>query len=491
MSRLTSAVTLLRNPHLWAIAFITILLTIVYYADWFGIVSIIPFGDTFFSEEYLHEIHRTLLIIPMLYAALVYQSKGAIIMSAACLCIVLPRAILVSPHPDALARALIFIILASLATILLGMEQNRRKRLQKAYVKLGTAHSDLENGAEQLKASEERYKDLFESASEAIIVSDPEGDIVEANRAMVALVGYSVDELQNMNIKQLLARENIATADGTRQIWLRGEAADKRQEERLLRKDGTEVIVELAVRAITANDQLVAIQTIARDVTEERRLRDNMQFYIREITQAQEEERKRIARELHDETAQDLAALALHIEGITRYSNRLPGEVVERLEQLLRETQSLMDGVRRFSHELRPGLLDHLGLVPALEWLTTDTSVNSGIDAFLGIVGKERRLSPQIELVLLRIAQEALSNARRHSEATKVEAQIEFTSEKVKLQVSDNGKGFELPKILGDLASRRKLGILGMQERARIIDGSLSVKSEISRGTTVSIEVAT
>jgi len=93
--------------------------------------------------------------------------------------------------------------------------------------------------------------------------------------------------------------------------------------------------------------------------------------------------------------------------------------------------------------------------------------------------------------VLFRIAQEALSNVRRHSEATRVEAQIEFASEKVKLQVSDNGKGFELPKMLGDLASSRKMGILGMQERARIIDGNLSVKSEISRGTTVSIEVAT
>lgn len=488
---MTSAVSLLRNPHLWAIASITLLLAIVYYADWFGIASFIPFGKTFLTEEYLHEIHRTLLIIPMLYAALVFQSRGAFIMSFACFCIVLPRALSVSPNPDALARALIFIVLASLATVLLGLEQNRRKRLQKAYVKLGTAHSELENSVEQLHASEERYKDLFESASEAIIVSDPEGNIIEANRAMVALVGYSVEELQRMNIKQLLARETLATADRIEQTWIRGEAADKRHEERLLRKDGAEVIVELAVRAITANEQPVAIHTIARDVTEERRLRDNMQFYIREITEAQEEERKRIARELHDETAQGLAALALHIEGITRSSKQLPEGVIDLLEQLLGETESLMEGVRRFSHELRPGLLDHLGLVPALEWLTAEASVTSGIDASLGIAGKERRLPPQIELVLFRIAQEALSNARKHSEATKVEVQIEFAPEKVRLEVVDNGKGFELPKMLGDLAARRKLGILGMQERARIIDGSLSVQSEVGRGTTVSIEVAT
>jgi PAS domain S-box-containing protein len=490
MSRLTSVVIPLRNPHLWAIAFITILLAVVYYADWFGIAGFIPFGEAFFSEEYLHEIHRTLLIIPMLYAALVFHSKGALVMSFACFCIVLPRAVFISPHPDALARALIFTILASLATMLLGMEQNRRKRLQKAYVKLGTAHSELENSAGQLKASEERYKDLFESASEAIIVSDPEGNIVEANRATVALVGYSVEELQRMNIKQLLAGEAIATADSIQQLWIRGKAEDKRHEERLLKKDGTEVIVELAARAITANDHPVAIQTIARDVTEERRLRDNLQFYILEITQAQEEERKRIARELHDETAQGLAALAFHIEGITRYSKQLPGEVVERLEQLLRETESLMEGVRRFSHELRPGLLDHLGLVPAVEWLTAETSVTGGIDASLKKAGKERRLSPQVELVLFRIAQEALSNARRHSEATRVEVQIEFTPEKVRLEVADNGKGFELPKMLGELAARKKLGILGMQERARIINGSLSVQSEAGKGTTVSIEVA-
>ena len=488
--RSTTATRALYSPHLWAVAVITAFFGVIYYGDHVNIPDFIPFAKAFFTTEYMHDVHRALLLIPMLYTALVFQRKGAIVISFACFGIVLPRAVFLSPYPDAIPRALIFIALASLATVLLGMEQKRRKSLNKAYAKLGAAHSELESSAEQLMASEKRYRDLFQGASEAVVVSDPEYNIVEANRSMVTLAGYSLTELQGMNIKQLFAREDADEAVPKLYQWLNGEAAGHRYEERMIKKDGTELIVELAAQPIIANGRLIAIQTMARDVTEERRLQQNMEFYISEITQAQEEERKRIARELHDETAQGLAALALQIETIMRHVQKVPNEALEQLEQLMEKTESLMEGVRRFSHELRPGLLDHLGLVPALDWLTTETKVSYGIDASIDIIGAERRLSPEIELVLFRIGQEALNNARHHSEATRVVVEIEFGAEKVRLCVTDNGKGFELPKMLGDFAARRKLGILGMQERARIIGGSFLLQSEAGSGTTVSVEVA-
>ena len=104
-------------------------------------------------------------------------------------------------------------------------------------------------------------------------------------------------------------------------------------------------------------------------------------------------------------------------------------------------------------------------------------------------VGNARRLSPGTELVLFRIAQEALSNVRRHSKATKAQIRLEFAARRLKLEVDDNGQGFEVPQMLSRLATGKKLGIMGMQERARIIGGTFALRSEPGRGTTVSVEV--
>ena len=371
---------MIRSLHFCTIAVLTAFLGVVYYADLLGITDWIPFGKAFLSEEYLHDIHRALLLVPMLYGAVAFRLRGAIVMSFACLCIVLPRAVAISPHPDALARAFIFFAVASLATVLLGLEQERRASLDRAYVRLGAVHSELENSAALLRASEERYRNLFQGASEAIFISEPSGAIVEANTAAAALVGYELGELQSMGMQQLLAREPTTGATEGPPTWIKGEHDGTYHEERLIRKDGSEVIVELAVQAIHPTGQDIAVQTIARDVTEERRLRENMQFYIKEVTQAQEEERKRIARELHDETAQGLAVLALEIDGMTRHQEQLPDELQQQLERLRRKTEALMEGVRRFSHELRPSVLDQLGLAPALYWLADEMPGAHGVE---------------------------------------------------------------------------------------------------------------
>jgi two-component system sensor histidine kinase DegS len=207
-----------------------------------------------------------------------------------------------------------------------------------------------------------------------------------------------------------------------------------------------------------------------------------------EITRAQEEERKRIARELHDETAQSLAALMLDIESIINTKERLSKNILNKLERIRGKADDIMQGVRRFSTEMRPGVLDQLGLVAALGWLAD--SIGDGISARVELIGGERRLISEAELVLFRITQEALNNVRRHSQATQVLITVEFAPKKVKLEVKDNGKGFELPKNLEDFAVSGSLGILGMHERARIIAGNFSIQSKPGLGTVVSIEVA-
>jgi signal transduction histidine kinase len=221
-------------------------------------------------------------------------------------------------------------------------------------------------------------------------------------------------------------------------------------------------------------------------VTEEKRMRENLQFYLRQINRAQEEERKRIARELHDDTIQYMVVLARQLDDLASSSKGLSDEERLRLENLRQQINSIMEGVRRLSHDLRPATLDRLGLLPALEWLASQ--VPSGIRVEVKASGIERRLPAEVELVLFRIAQEALSNVRRHSQATKAEVEVEFEDKKTRITVRDNGKGFALPETMGDLVKAGRLGLAGMQERIQLLNGSLKVESESGRGTTVTVE---
>lgn len=244
----------------------------------------------------------------------------------------------------------------------------------------------------------------------------------------------------------------------------------------------------MASSLISSDGQPVGFQHVARDVTDEERVKENLRFYAQQVTRAQEEERKRIARELHDDTAQGLIALSRQLEKLMLAKEPLSKEDLKLLEGLQQQTDAILEGVRRFGQDLRPSILDDLGLLPALESLTDDLT-KYGIDTKVRIVGEARRLSPETELVLFRIAQEALRNVWRHSQASRTELAIEFSDTKLVIVISDNGRGFELPQRLGDLASTGKLGLAGMQERARLIGATLTLQSESGAGTKVLVEV--
>jgi len=228
-----------------------------------------------------------------------------------------------------------------------------------------------------------------------------------------------------------------------------------------------------------------AIETL-QDVTEENQLEENMRYYVQLIIRAQEEERKRIARVLHDEVAPSLLLITQRLDTTTSGTRpRLPESLKENLEGLRSQAIEALEGLRRCAQDLRPQILDDLGLVAALEWMTEELIKNYGIDAHVEMKGTERTLPAEVQLLLFRIAQEALSNIRRHAEASMAVVKLEFGDNKIKMTISDNGKGFELPERIGDLASVGKLGLAGMEERAQLLRGSLEVKSELGKGTQV------
>jgi PAS domain S-box-containing protein len=342
--------------------------------------------------------------------------------------------------------------------------------------------------AEQLRSSEERYRELFQNAREAIWVHDMDGDIVSANAAAARLTGYEMEELCRMNVKSFLSGGSLSLAKGVRAKLLKGEPVVQPYEQKLITKEGAEAILKLTTNVVGVDGKPVGFQHIARDVTQEKRMQESLRFYLGQITMAQEEERKRIARELHDETIQALVVLARQLDDIISISSDLSFDKRRLLENLRKQADDIMADVRRLSQDLRPPALDRLGLVPALEWLASDIGKRSGINVEVRIRGVSRRFSPEVELVLFRVAQEALRNAWRHAQATKADIIVEFGDRKIRITIKDNGKGFDLPETTGDLVKQGRLGLAGMQERIQLVRGSLRIESEPDEGTMVVIE---
>jgi len=339
---------------------------------------------------------------------------------------------------------------------------------------------------ELLRQSEANYRELFQNASDAILIHDMEGNIIEANKACEKLFGYAVERLLGRKVSEFLKGDALDLAREIRGKLLKGETIEQRYEQHLVRRDGTEAIIELATRLITTDGKPAGFHHIARDVTDERKMRDNLRFYLRQVLRAQEEERMRISRELHDDAGQSLLLLIHRLDEIASAPGyNLSKPVQEKVAGLHSLAVEILDGLRHYAQELRPAILDDLGLVAALEWMAENLNRERGISSSVETCGAKYDLSLETKLVLFRIAQEALTNVKRHSEATRASVKLEYEAEKITLTIADDGKGFELPHRLGDLVRIGKLGLTGMEERARLLGGTLQVHSKLGKGTTV------
>ena len=340
----------------------------------------------------------------------------------------------------------------------------------------------------RLLVSEERYRALFRTAHDAIWVHDMDGNIVSANTAAATLTGYSAEELCRMNVKSFLSEDSLRLAKQIRSRLLDNKVVSQPYEQKLVTKDGVVAILKLTTSLVELNGEALGFQHIARDVTQEKRMQESLRYYLRQITIAQEDERKRIARELHDDTIQSLVVLARQLEEVISDKRGLSEYKRIQLDILRDRIDKLIADVRRLSQDLRPPSLDRLGLVPALEWLTSDISKRSGMDVQVIVRGVTRRLPQDIELVFFRVAQEALRNTLKHSAATSAEVKVEFGEKLVVITVKDNGRGFHTPETTGDLVKLGRLGLAGMQERIQLIGGKLKISSKPGKGTVVTIE---
>jgi signal transduction histidine kinase len=231
------------------------------------------------------------------------------------------------------------------------------------------------------------------------------------------------------------------------------------------------------------------LQFTLQDLSSARRREDELRDYASLITRVQEEERRRLARELHDDTAQALIALSLGLDGLGRAIGKL--DLSEKDAQWLVNLQDLADrtleGVRRACRDLRPSVLDDLGLRAALEWLS-DSSSTRGVPCTFTCIGLPQPTPPESEIAIFRIVQESLSNIWRHSLATQAAIDLLYVPHHVQLKVCDNGKGFSTDEYL-DVPhnSQSGLGLVGMRERAILIGANLKIISAPGEGCSVEL----
>jgi signal transduction histidine kinase len=216
-----------------------------------------------------------------------------------------------------------------------------------------------------------------------------------------------------------------------------------------------------------------------------RAAQQGLRNYIGAMTQGQEEERRRLARELHDDTLQSLIALKQRVQLAELSRNGgVERNGLKEIEGLIDQT---IQNLRRVTRALRPIYLEDLGLVPALEMLAKEVETTNGIEVQFQQSGTEKRLSPTTELALYRMAQEALSNAIRHANASQAAVDIQYNADEVRLQVTDNGKGFAVPESPAEFAPGGHYGLLGMHERAEMIGARLEIESQVSQGTRITV----
>jgi signal transduction histidine kinase len=263
----------------------------------------------------------------------------------------------------------------------------------------------------------------------------------------------------------------------------------KRSEEALKQAEAAlqqeRVRLEEKVRERTA-DLLALNGALQVEMRQRQRAEEASQMVLRRLSEAQETERGRISRELHDRLGQDLTALKLGLQNLRRqgFPALAAGEDLSRLEKL---AEGLMRDIHRLAWELRPPVLDDLGLGLALQRYAAEWSRNTGVpvDWHAGADMENDRLPQEYETTLYRVAQEALTNVARHAQAKRVSVLLERRSGFVSLIVEDDGLGFDAPGVLGMPANPGRLGLLGMQERVRLAGGTLTIESAPGAGTTV------
>jgi PAS domain S-box-containing protein len=351
---------------------------------------------------------------------------------------------------------------------------------------------------EALRESEERFRRYFELGLIGMLISSPSKNCIEVNAKLCEILGYERSELLQMTWAELTHPDDLAADVAHFNRILAGEYDGYSMDKRFIRKDGQVVHTTIAVKCVRrAGGSVDYCLALLQDITErkqaeeaQRATSEQLRALSASLRSAREEEGARIARELHDELGSALTGLKWELESIGKLCSEADNQLASStLQEKITGMKELIDAtittVRRLSSELRPSILDDLGLVAALEWqaqqFTTRTGITCQFDSFVD----DTEVSREQATALFRIFQEALTNILRHAQATSVAILIEEEAKELILEIKDNGRGITKDESSGS----QSLGLVGMRERAQLVGGRLTLTGGAGKGTVLTVRV--
>jgi PAS domain S-box-containing protein len=343
--------------------------------------------------------------------------------------------------------------------------------------------TEQKRAEEALRRSEERFSKAFHSSPAALSITMLDnGRLLEVNDAFLRMTGFTRDEVIGRSTRELglwdrQHRLMLAKA-------LREHRAMAEFEIKFRKKSGEVREALLSVELIQLASGEASVLGIAQDVTERKRAEEALQRYPRQLIEAQEAERQSVARELHDQIGQVLTAIHLNLQAVRKTCETKEASVL--IDEGVAIVDEALGQVRNLSFELRPSLLDDLGLAAALRWYTDRFTQRTGIQAttLINLPDLSQRLTKDLETACFRIAQEAFTNVVRHAQARNVAVTLQKLNGQVRLSVKDDGVGFDVhSQNLAPFTTH--LGLRGMRERALALGGRLEVRSS-ERGTRIS-----
>ena len=351
----------------------------------------------------------------------------------------------------------------------------------------------LRNIAEQKKAeSEATARALFEAAAQAILVIDQRGHIVMANPATEKMLGYSQSELIGQSIELLVPEKlrggHVAYRDGYfghPQTRAMGFGRDLQAR----KKDGGVLDVEIGLSYLRSGQETLGVafvSDISKRKADERAIhqqREELRTLAGRLMTVQDDERRRIARDLHDDLSQKLAYLAMDLGKLA--SKPTSQEMLDHLRGLQNRARDAAETVRHISHQLHPSILDDIGLEAALEQYSEEFEERSGIRTHFSSRGVPDSLPREVASSMYHIFQESLRNVSKHSEAETVYVTLEFTGGVLRLTVKDEGVGLPESRV----KTGGGIGMVGMRERAHLVNGTVSIESQVGEGTEVTVAV--
>ncbi|MFH1136109.1 MAG: PAS domain S-box protein [Pseudomonadota bacterium] len=339
----------------------------------------------------------------------------------------------------------------------------------------------------RLRESEERYRLAIEGSSDGVAVIR-NLRIIFGNKRLAEIFGYKDRaEIVGRRLELIVHPDDMDKVLQISYNRQHGLSAPPRYDFKGRKKNGEPIFIAVSATTINFHGETLNL-TYLRDVTNRRRSEDAIRNLSRRLIEGIEEERKRLAADLHDEFGQALTGMYLRVESL---KNSLPPERRELFAQcdwLIQAIEKLAENVRNVSSELRPDMLDHLGLAPTMEWFIKDFSTRvPGLEVEFHCAGlKDRKLEPEVEISLYRILQEALNNVAKHSGADKVVVRLTYSHPQLIMVISDNGRGFDPNReptnaVLG----KAGIGLTSMRERAAFTGGVIDIRSSKGKGTVI------